>query len=225
MLSALRNGDDLHRIAASGLFNKSEEAITDAERKIGKTINFSILFGASASKVAETFKIPRRQAQKQIDGYFAKFSKLKEMQENSFNFTLEHGYILIDHLGRRSYIPEFDKFNALGKLALSGNPELKKEYLKLEGRIFRTASNFIIQGAAAGMSKRAGILLRSQLKLYPELFKIVGFIHDEYVVECKIEYAKRVKTIVEDCMAEAAREFCTSIQVPADAIITNKWNK
>ena len=88
MIEVLRNRGDLHRTAASGLYDKPENEITSAERKEGKITNFTIIYGGGEDKIAETFKVPRPRARKMINNYFTKFSKLKEFQEKSYASAL-----------------------------------------------------------------------------------------------------------------------------------------
>lgn len=55
--------------------------------------------------------------------------------------------------------------------------------------------------------------------------EVVLAVHDEIVVLCKVEESERTKILVEDCMARAAAVLCKSVAIPAEAKITNKWNK
>ncbi len=53
VLSAYEQGRDLHRAIVPQVTRKSEDKITSEERKLGKTLNFGLLYGASA----RTFQI------------------------------------------------------------------------------------------------------------------------------------------------------------------------
>jgi DNA polymerase-1 len=91
MLTALRNKQDLHKLAASALFNVPVEAVTSTQRRDGKTTNFAIAYGAGASKLAAQFKIPLSAGKKLIKNYYATFSGLKAFQEKSYQHTITHG--------------------------------------------------------------------------------------------------------------------------------------
>lgn len=227
MLEVLRNKGDLHRTAAAALYEKAESEITSAERKEGKITNFTIVYGGGEDKIAETFKIPRTKAKRLIQNYFEKFKKLKELQERSYAYALANGHILVDQLGRKSYIKEHAELLALKKMAEDPNcnRDIRKQYLKLSGKIFRDSSNYPIQGTAASMSKFAGVLIREESLKNKDLFKIILLIHDEWVVECLLKDSEIVKDIVERCMVKAANAFCRSVNIPADAIVSQKWNK
>lgn len=209
MINALRNKQDLHRIAASALYNILEDLVTKTQRHDGKTFNFAVLYGAAASKIAANFKISTREAQKLIDNYFRKFSGLKKFQETTFQQSLERGYINVDVLGRRSYLPDFDIYQ------YNRSRKLYNEY-------FRLNANYQIQGTAATMSKFAGILLRNALK--GTSARIVLLVHDEWVVECDVAEAEKIKMIVERCMYKSSLIFCGGLS-RAEAVISNNWVK
>src|SRR5215218_8291540 len=53
ILSAYEQGRDLHRAIVAQVTGKSEDEITSEERKLGKALNFGLLYGAGAG----TFRI------------------------------------------------------------------------------------------------------------------------------------------------------------------------
>lgn len=222
MITALRNGEDLHKIAASGLYGKPLDQITKEERHNGKTTNFAIIYGAGASKLSKQFKVSKAKAQQMIDGWYAKFPKIKKLQEDSYKHSKENGWIKVDSLGRRSYINNYPRLKQLEKVKHLSEV-WQKEYSGLDAELFRDSSNYIIQGEAASISKLAGILLRRNLKELDA--KIVLLIHDEWVVECSIKDQEKVKEVVETSMREAADKFCKYVGIPADAITSTTWNK
>ena len=225
MLNALRNGEDLHRLAASGLYNKPINEITQEERKNGKIVNFSIIYGAGEDKIAEFFNCSKSKAKQLLQGYFQKFPKLKPLQDASFNRTVKNGYITIDELNRRCYVPEYEEYQWLSKNVLTdSSPEFKKRLKALTGKIFRDSSNYIIQGQAADMSKYAGILLRREAKK-TDKFKIILLVHDEWLLECSSDDAEEVTTILQNCMGIAADRFCASVQIKCEAHVSINWSK
>ena len=54
MIAAYRHGDDLHRLTASFLFDKPIENIVDEERKLGKIVNFGLIYGMGVAKFCLT---------------------------------------------------------------------------------------------------------------------------------------------------------------------------
>lgn len=50
LINLFESGADLHKYAASSIYDKVEDEITDHERFVGKTANFGLLYGAGAAR-------------------------------------------------------------------------------------------------------------------------------------------------------------------------------
>lgn len=166
-----------------------------------------------------------------MDLYFSGYPDVKKLFDKVIKDTLQNGYITIDRLGRRSYIDNYNKYIWLrDKIAYykTINFPTPKEYIKLfltiKGEIERTSQNYIIQGEAASITKLAGVLLRRE-RLKRKDFDVILSIHDEIVLECDINKAEEIQVLLERCMFDAAAYFCKRLPIPADGIITTKWNK
>lgn len=210
MIQAFKDGEDLHKIAASALFNVPLEEVTKEQRRSAKIFNFSILYGAGEANVADQFKISRSQAKKLIDAYYKKFDGLKRYQQTKLEETLKNGYIKVDKLGRKSWLSDFNLFR------ITGSRKQLADYTRIN-------SNFPIQGTAASMMKLAAVNLRKSLK--DTTGKIILLVHDEVLVECEEYESEKIKNLVEKALSEAAYFFCTSVPPPADAIIADCWYK
>lgn len=209
MIEAIRNGEDLHRLAAAALYAIDVEEVTKIQRQHGKIFNFAVLYGASANKIAQMYNVSKREAERLIQNYFNVFTGLKAFQERTFQESLERGYILVDKLGRRSYLPDFEEY-------------LRSNSSKLYSQYFRLNANYQIQGTAASMSKFAGVLLREALK--GTSAKIVLLVHDEWVVECDESESTKIKAIVECCMAKSSNYFAGGLSI-AEALCNKSWLK
>jgi DNA polymerase-1 len=225
MLKALRNKEDLHKLAASALFNIPVEQVTKQQRRDGKTTNFAIAYGAGASKLAAQFKIPLSAGKKLINNYYATFSGLKAFQEKSYQHTVTHGWIDVDSLGRKSYVPNYNEYLYLSKLVKYDldTPDHRKRLRTIEGMMFRDSSNYPVQGESATMTKFACVLIRSMLK--GTSGKLILTIHDEVIVQCLKKEAPKIRKIVERCMSVSANIFCHSVRIPAEATTSNCWSK
>ena len=84
----------------------------------------------------------------------------------------------------------------------------------MDGKIQRWAQNIPIQATAADVAKQAGIFIRNRSKKIG--FKIVLFVHDEYVLECEDWKKQATSLALERSCAEAVDKFLT-IKVPAEA--------
>jgi len=110
MIGAYENDVDLHTLAASALYGIPIEEVTKEQRRTSKIFNFSVLYGAGVDRVADTFKVTKAKAKQLIDNYYKMFSGLKTYQEKTLVETLKNGYITVDKLGRKSWLPKFDEY-------------------------------------------------------------------------------------------------------------------
>ena len=53
--------------------------------------------------------------------------------------------------------------------------------------------------------------------------KVVGFVHDEFIVETPEENAETVLAIVVKTMEEAGQQYLTDVPVVAEAKIADSW--
>lgn len=85
----------------------------------------------------------------------------------------------------------------------------------------------MIQATAATMAKYAGVLMWEEIeeRNLIDKVKIVGFVHDEYIVEATLELSEVAKDIVERAMALAGKLFSPTVPTYGDAIVTNVWLK
>ena len=54
MIAAYRNKEDLHKLTASFIFEKSIENISEKERNLGKIVNFGLIYGMGVAKFCLT---------------------------------------------------------------------------------------------------------------------------------------------------------------------------
>lgn len=210
-IASILAGEDLHKVAASALYGIPVEQVTPEQRQKGKVFRFSLAYGAKADRIAQVFGVTRKEANRLIDEYFKKLPALKEFQEKTFTDTISKGYIQCDTIiGRKSYLKDFDIYR-------------QSKSKKLEAEYFRLNANYRIQSPAASMAKCAGILLRKALA--DTTTEIVLLEHDCWIIECDIDKQEESKKILESCMTTAATVYCPSVPPPADAIISQCWNK
>ena len=74
LLEAYRNYQDVHRVTAQLLFDKEE--ITSAERNLGKTINFGVMYGMSVQRFAREAGVSAEEGRQFIDRYRQKYSQV-----------------------------------------------------------------------------------------------------------------------------------------------------
>jgi DNA polymerase-1 len=184
LLEAFREGADVHRRTAALVLGKAEKDVNDDDRRAAKTVNFGIIYGQTAFGLSKTLGIPRGEAQKFIDAYFATYPGVKRYMEEAVKEARESGAVTT-LVGRRRPIPDIH----------SKNPAVRQF-----GE--RTAINSPIQGTAADLVKAA--MIRAK-KLVAEKFpdaRLILQVHDELLFEAPAAQAKDVEKLVVQTMED-----------------------
>jgi DNA polymerase I-like protein with 3'-5' exonuclease and polymerase domains len=99
------------------------------------------------------------------------------------------------------------------------NPNNKEEDYKIKNK----GKNLPVQGLCADILKIAmGNLF---LILEPRGIKLINFVHDELVFECKVEEAEEVAAIVKNEMEKAGALFLKDIPCISEVKISDTWEK
>ena len=78
LLETYLQNKDIHLQTASLLFGMPENEVNDDQRRIAKTVNFSVIYGVSAYTLSEELSLTPRQAQFFIDCYFEAYKGVKQ---------------------------------------------------------------------------------------------------------------------------------------------------
>lgn len=163
MVDSFNNGVDIHKITAAELFEVPVEEVDSKQRQVGKTVNFSVIYGISAFGLSERLGLNRATADAFIKKYFDKYSKVRDFMANTINSAKETGYSETI-LGRRR----------INNMIKSSNRALKNA---AERELF----NFVVQGSAADIMKSSMVAFPDILKKYNA--RILLQIHDEFLFE------------------------------------------
>ena len=96
LCQAFHDGADIHTATAAKVFGIAPEEVDRGQRSQAKAVNFGILYGQGAFGLAETLKIPRREAKAIIEAYFSEFADLKAYQTEVVERAKELGYVETD---------------------------------------------------------------------------------------------------------------------------------
>ena len=201
MIEAFKNGEDIHKEAASKVLHKPIEEVTKEERNSAKAVNFGIVYGISDFGLAEQLGIKRREAKAYIEQYLQEYSGIKNYMTDIVENAKTKGYVST-MFGRRRYIKE-----------LTSSNYMVREFGK------RAAMNTPIQGTAADIMKIAMLKVFNQLKEQKLNAKIVLQVHDEMMIEAPIQEKEQVKQILKDNM-----ESAVTLNVPLIAEISEASN-
>jgi DNA polymerase-1 len=207
MIAAFNQGTDIHSNTAREImgFGAFDE-VTDELRRVGKTINFGIVYGMGAFRLSRELGIPVNQASQYITNYFNRYPRVKEYFGKLEDAAMSHGEVQTI-FGRKRVISSIDT---------SGRDQ---------GFAMRAAINAPLQGSAADIIKLAMVKVDEMLRTSGLDAKLILQIHDELLIEAKdlgpVENEKLLKSVQE------AMESVMSLSVPlkVDAGIGKSWTE
>ena len=187
LVHAFARGEDIHRATAARIFGLEPEQVTDAMRRDAKTINFGILYGMGAFRLAKAIDVPQKEAARFIEAYFARYPTVRAYLDACVAEARATGFVTT-LLGRRRPLPEVHATHRM----VRANAE-------------RMATNTPLQGSAADIIKVAMIRLRDRLATEGLAARLLLQVHDELVLEVPEAEVERTRALVVEVMATAAK--------------------
>ena len=187
LLSAFRQGLDVHRATAAEVFGVPLEEVSGEQRRRAKAINFGLIYGMSAFGLAKQIGVDRKEAQAYIDLYFARYPGVLDYMERTRVQAREQGFVET-LFGRRLYLPEIQSRNGAMRKAAE-----------------RTAINAPMQGTAADIMKRAMVAVDGWLRDSGLDARVILQVHDELVLEVREELLEQVRQPLIELMSAAAQ--------------------
>lgn len=203
-IAAFKEGVDIHAQTAREILNIPPLLEVPSEaRRLGKTMNFGIIYGMGAFRLAKELQIPFAEAQKYIDFYFARYSKVKKFFDELDKSVASHGFVTTI-TGRKRFIGSLE------------------EDIKDKGFLHRIAINAPIQGSAADIVKLAMLATTRSLRELEVRARLLLQIHDELVFEVAEKDVEIVKKMVKSQM-----EGVMSLKVPllVEMGVGRSWNE
>ncbi|MHC1716639.1 MAG: DNA polymerase I [Candidatus Dojkabacteria bacterium] len=186
LIEDFRNGLDIHKATASRILDKEIEDITKAERSIGKTVNFGILFGQSSFGLASMLKISNDVALGYIQAYFAHYVGVEEYIRSLEKEAYKYGYVQ-------------SMFGTTRRIR-----GITSKNIRMRRAAQREAVNMPIQGSESDIMKLAMIQLDDLIqKEFKGKAYILLQIHDELVFEVKDEEVKDFESKALEIMKNA----------------------
>jgi DNA polymerase-1 len=207
LIRAFSEGQDIHSATAREIMGLSpHEEVSSEIRRIGKTINFGIVYGMGAFRLSRELGIPVSQASNYITSYFNRYPKVKEYFATLEENALAQGEVQTIY-GRKRVISSIDT---------SGRDQ---------GFAMRAAVNAPLQGSAADIIKLAMIrvddLLRSS---YPGA-QLVLQIHDELLIEAPDNGATRNQALIDRVVSSMESVIQLKVPLKVDAGSGHDWQE
>jgi DNA polymerase I len=201
---AFARGEDIHAATAAEVLGKDPATLTKGERSVAKMVNFGIIYGISAFGLSENLEIPREEAQAYIDAYLARFPLVQDFIQRTIERSERDGYAT-SLFGRRRPVPELKASNrqtrSLGE---------------------RLAVNFVMQGTAADIIKKAMVSIHRRLRAEGRAARLVLQVHDELLFEVPDVELSAIKDLVREEMCGA---YALEPPLAVDIGVGDDWNE
>lgn len=183
---AFKEDQDIHTSTAASIFGVSHDQVTSEQRSQAKAINFGIIYGMGAHRLARETGVSNKEASMFIEKYFEQYPGIKTYISRAVEQAKEHEYTET-MLGRKRPLPEIN--SAKSGLAMSAAQNI--------------AINSPVQGTAADIIKVAMVKIQKRLEDSKVNAKMLMQVHDELVFECESSQVDQLKMIVKDSMESA----------------------
>jgi DNA polymerase-1 len=188
LIESYKEGIDIHARTAAAIYGVNLDAVTSDMRRDAKVVNFGVLYGMTAFRLARDLKIPMSQARDFIDGYFGMYQGVQQFIEDTKAAAHRDGYVETLS-GRRRYIAGIDSSD------------------RMESQMAeRMAVNTPVQGSAADLIKIAMIRIQKRINEEKLPLKMMLQVHDELVFECPRDQVEAMAQMVKSEM-EGAMEL------------------
>ncbi len=202
LINAFHKNDDIHSLTAKLIFEKEE--ISSDERRVGKTINFGVIYGMGIKKFARSTGVSTPEAKEFLIKYKERYSKIFKFLELQERLALSKGYVKTIFGRKREF--KFDK-HGLGRLIGKDPYEIDLQSARragMEAQSLRAAANAPIQGSSADIIKIAMVQLNKKFIEMNVPAKMLLQVHDELLFEVEPDSlgitTKLVKKTMEDCV-------------------------
>ena len=162
---AFQKGEDVHTLAAARLYGVPPEEVSAEMRRVGKMLNYGVIYGMTGYRLALEAGIDRKEATRFVKRHGEQYPAVRAYVERTLREAEEKGYVETP-MGRRRYLPD------LGS----------KNRQRREGAR-RAAENMPNQGMVAEIIKLAMIRVHERLREEGMASRMLLQVHDELLLE------------------------------------------
>jgi DNA polymerase-1 len=203
---AFREDQDIHTSTAAAVYGIPLDQVSRGQRSFAKSVNFGLLYGMGAYRLARDSNLTLAEAEDFIKAYFERFPKVRHYLDQTRRMAIEHGYVET-LLGRRRYFPEFQ--------TQSVN---RQDVARAE----REAINMPIQGTAADIIKIAMTRLHHALRERGLKGRMILQVHDELLLEAPEDEVNETMILVKEVMEDA---YPMDVPLRADLSVGQHWGE
>lgn len=206
---AFQEGQDIHATTAAAVNNIPVEQVTSLQRSFAKAVNFGLMYGMSAFRLARDSSLTLPEAEAFVKTYFERFPKVKQYLDGMRVQAAEQGYVET-LLKRRRYFP------ALQSQDTSQRGMMERRAAE------REAINMPIQGTAADIIKIAMIKLHAALAERGLRGRMILQVHDELLLEAPEDEVEGTMALVKEVMENA---YPLDVPLRVDARAGRNWGE
>jgi DNA polymerase I len=162
---AFRKGEDVHTLAAARLYGVPPEGVTAEMRRVGKMLNYGVIYGMTGYRLALEAGIDRKEATRFVRRHGEQYPAVRAYFERTLREAEERGYVQTPK-GRRRYLPDLRSKNRRRREAAR-----------------RAAENMPNQGMVAEIIKLAMIGMHARLREEGMASRVLMQVHDELLLE------------------------------------------
>ncbi len=201
LVESFQRGEDIHARTAALVHGLLPAMVTPELRNQAKVINYGLMYGMGASRLANETGLRPPEAKKFIESYFRALPGVKRYLDGSLQQAREQKEVWT-MFGRRRPLPDIDSTNAMQRIAAEN-----------------MAVNTPIQGAAADIVKRAMLAVHARLCERKLRARLLLQVHDELVLDVPDDEVQEVERLLRDAMAGAA-----ALKVPLEVAVGHGRN-
>ena len=202
LINSFKNNEDIHSKTASEMFNIPLNEVSKDQRRAAKVINFGVLYGMSAHRLASELGTNYYEAKHFIDNYFNSRKPIADFIQKTLLKAEQEGYVETFYGRQRP------------------TPDIKSSNFIIRETAKRAAANMPIQGTEADLMKRAMIKIHKKITktgLGDQILQI----HDSILIESPKKNATKIAEILKYEMENIAPELPINLKV--DINIGQNW--
>jgi DNA polymerase I len=182
LIEAFNNDEDIHTRTALEVFEVMPQFVTSDLRSQAKAINFGIVYGMSAFRLANDLDISRKMADIYIKNYFKRYAGVKTFIDTTIEETKKTCEVFTI-FGRKRRLDDINSSN-----------------IHVRNFAQRAAVNTPIQGSAADLIKLAMIKMEAALKKNSLSSNMLLSVHDEIIFETPFEEKDKLIELAKEVM-------------------------
>ena len=186
LVESFQRGEDIHARTAALVHGLLPNMVTPELRNQAKVVNYGLMYGMGASRLANETGMKPPEAKKFIESYFRALPGVKRYLDGSLQQARAQKEVWT-LFGRRRPLPDIDSTNAMLRVAAEN-----------------MAVNTPLQGAAADIVKRAMLAVHKAIGQRGLRARLLLQVHDELVLDVPEDELLEVERLVRDAMAGAA---------------------